>query len=152
MRNLFFYEIISLFANFWLWNIDWATFEISDFLLKFLASCQIYWELIAFFKVVCVSPYLFGKNPDRIFIFSFDIFQFRINGTSYTVWDVGGQDKLQPLWRSYTCCTDGIIFVIDSTKEDRMEEAKLEWLNLAFIVLSYFVESITKIISSVHWV
>lgn len=60
----------------------------------------------------------------------FNCEKFRINGTAYTVWDVGGQDKLRPLWRSYTRCTDGIIFVLDSTKEDRMEEAKLELLKI----------------------
>lgn len=38
---------------------------------------------------------------------------------------------MRPLWRSYTRCTDGIIFVLDSTKEDRMEEAKLELLKIA---------------------
>jgi ADP-ribosylation factor-like protein 4 len=46
------------------------------------------------------------------------------------VWDVGGQEKLRPLWRSYTRCTDGIIFVVDSCKEDRLEEAKLELLKI----------------------
>jgi ADP-ribosylation factor-like protein 4 len=46
------------------------------------------------------------------------------------MWDVGGQEKLRPLWRSYTRCTDGIIFVVDSTKEDRLEEAKLELLKI----------------------
>ncbi len=49
------------------------------------------------------------------------------------MWDVGGQDKLRPLWRSYTRCTDGIIFVIDSCKEDRLEEAKLELLRFCKI-------------------
>ena len=53
-------------------------------------------------------------------------FQVRFNGSNFTVWDVGGQDKLRPLWRSYTRCTDGIIFVVDSCKEERLEEAKLE--------------------------
>ena len=43
------------------------------------------------------------------------------------MWDVGGQDKLRPLWRSYTRCTDGIIFVVDSTtRAERLEEAKVE--------------------------
>jgi GTPase SAR1 family protein len=42
------------------------------------------------------------------------------------VLDVGGQEKLRPLWRSYTRCTDGIIFVIDSVDLERMEEAKME--------------------------
>ncbi len=34
------------------------------------------------------------------------------------------------MWRSYTRCTDGIIFVVDSCKEDRLEEAKLELLKI----------------------
>lgn len=46
------------------------------------------------------------------------------------MWDVGGQEKLRPLWRSYTRCTDGIIFVVDSCKEERLEEAKLELLKI----------------------
>ena len=50
-----------------------------------------------------------------------------MTGSSFTVWDVGGQDKLRPLWRSYTRCTDGIIFVVDSTtRAERLEEAKVE--------------------------
>ncbi|KAJ8290635.1 hypothetical protein GJAV_G00015580 [Gymnothorax javanicus] len=51
-------------------------------------------------------------------------------GCSRTVtfhfWDVGGQEKLRPLWKSYTRCTDGIIFVVDSVDAERMEEAKTE--------------------------
>ena len=58
------------------------------------------------------------------------ILQVRFHGSSFTLWDVGGQDKLRPLWRSYTRCTDGIIFVVDSCKEDRLEEAKLELLKI----------------------
>ena len=56
--------------------------------------------------------------------------QIRFNGNTFMVWDVGGQDKLRPLWRSYTRCTDGIIFVVDSCRDDRLEEAKLELLNI----------------------
>jgi len=47
-------------------------------------------------------------------------------GVGFTVWDVGGQEKLRPLWKSYTRHTDGIIFVLDSCDYDRFEEAKLE--------------------------
>lgn len=42
------------------------------------------------------------------------------------MWDVGGQEKLRPLWKSYTRCTDGIIFVVDSCDAERLEEAKME--------------------------
>ncbi|KAK2097439.1 Arf GTPase arf1 [Saguinus oedipus] len=33
---------------------------------------------------------------------------------SFTVWDVGGQDKIWPLWRPYFQNTQGLIFVVDS--------------------------------------
>ena len=52
----------------------------------------------------------------------------RIKGHTFLVWDIGGQDKLRPLWRSYTRRTDGIVFVVDSVDEERMEEAKVELL------------------------
>ncbi len=50
------------------------------------------------------------------------------NGRAITlqVWDVGGQEKLRPLWKSYTRRTDGMVFVVDSTEVERMEEAKVE--------------------------
>jgi len=52
-------------------------------------------------------------------------------GINFLVWDVGGQEKLRPLWRSYTRCTDGILFVIDSVDLERMEEAKIELMRIA---------------------
>ncbi|XP_006010535.1 ADP-ribosylation factor-like protein 4D [Latimeria chalumnae] len=45
---------------------------------------------------------------------------------TFQVWDVGGQEKLRPLWKSYTRRTDGMVFVVDSTELERMEEAKVE--------------------------
>ncbi|CAG2164171.1 unnamed protein product [Oppiella nova] len=55
----------------------------------------------------------------------------KAKGTSFLIWDIGGQDKLRPLWRSYTRCTDGIVFVVDSVDDDRIEEAKMELLRTA---------------------
>ena len=69
------------------------------------------------------------KHYIKLFYF-ISFIQVRFHGSSFTLWDVGGQDKLRPLWRSYTRCTDGIIFVVDSCKEDRLEEAKLELLKI----------------------
>lgn len=45
---------------------------------------------------------------------------------AFHFWDVGGQEKLRPLWRSYTRCADGIVFVVDSVDAERIEEAKTE--------------------------
>lgn len=46
--------------------------------------------------------------------------------TAFHFWDVGGQEKLRPLWRSYTRCADGMVFVVDSVDAERVEEAKTE--------------------------
>ena len=49
----------------------------------------------------------------------------------FNVWDVGGQDKIRPLWRHYFSGTQGLIFVVDSNESDeRMEEARQELKNI----------------------
>jgi len=40
--------------------------------------------------------------------------------------DVGGQDKIRPLWRHYYTGTQGLIFVVDSRDRTRMDEARDE--------------------------
>ena len=45
---------------------------------------------------------------------------------SFTVWDVGGQDKIRPLWRHYYQNTEGLIFVVDSNDKDRIDAAREE--------------------------
>eukprot|EP00904_Undaria_pinnatifida_P013886 jgi/Undpi1/9628/HiC_scaffold_27.g12084.m1 len=47
-----------------------------------------------------------------------------------TIWDIGGQSKLRPLWRHYYVNTDALIFVIDSSDQERLEEARDEMLNV----------------------
>lgn len=42
------------------------------------------------------------------------------------MWDVGGQDKIRPLWRHYFQNTQGLIFVIDSNDRERIGEAREE--------------------------
>lgn len=46
--------------------------------------------------------------------------------TNATVWDVGGQDKIRPLWRHYYQNTQGLIFVVDSNDRDRVDAARDE--------------------------
>ena len=45
--------------------------------------------------------------------------------------DVGGQDKIRPLWRHYYTGTQGLIFVVDSTDRDRIDEARHELHKIA---------------------
>lgn len=48
----------------------------------------------------------------------------------FTVWDVGGQEKLRPLWRHYFNNTDGLIYVVDSLDRERIERAANEFKNI----------------------
>lgn len=50
---------------------------------------------------------------------------------TFQVWDVGGQEKLRPLWKSYTRGTDGMVFVVDSTESERLDEARVELHRIA---------------------
>jgi ADP-ribosylation factor protein 1 len=42
------------------------------------------------------------------------------------MWDVGGQDKIRPLWRHYYSNVDACIYVVDSNDRERMGEARDE--------------------------
>lgn len=44
----------------------------------------------------------------------------------FNVWDIGGQNKIRQLWKHYYQNSDGIIFVVDSTDVERMEDAAEE--------------------------
>nr|GMD97982.1 ADP-ribosylation factor 2 [Ipomoea batatas] len=56
----------------------------------------------------------------------FNVETVEYKNISFTVWDVGGQDKIRPLWRHYFQNTQGLIFVVDSNDRDRIVEARDE--------------------------
>lgn len=49
-----------------------------------------------------------------------------IRNVTFTVWDVGGQDKIRALWKHYFLNTDGLVFVVDSADPERFAEARAE--------------------------
>lgn len=59
-------------------------------------------------------------------IVGFNVETVEYKNIQFTVWDVGGQDKIRPLWRHYFQNTQGIIFVVDSNDRDRIVEAREE--------------------------
>jgi len=56
----------------------------------------------------------------------FNVETVTYKNVKFNVWDVGGQDKIRPLWRHYFSGTQGLIFVIDSSDRDRIKEAQGE--------------------------
>ncbi|VDM30818.1 unnamed protein product [Hydatigera taeniaeformis] len=49
----------------------------------------------------------------------------------FNVWDVGGQEKIRPLWRHYFTGSQGLIFVVDSADRERIREAQVELHRIA---------------------
>merc|ERR1719178_667237 len=67
-----------------------------------------------------------GEVVTTIPTIGFNVETVEYKNIKFTVWDVGGQDKIRKLWRNYSQGTEGIIFVIDSSDRDRIEDAREE--------------------------
>eukprot|EP01066_Platyproteum_vivax_P002753 Platyproteum_vivax@DN1342_c0_g1_i1.p1 len=70
-----------------------------------------------------------GEVVTTIPTIGFNVETVEYKNISFTVWDVGGQDKIRPLWRHYYQNTQGLIFVVDSNDRDRVEDAAREELH-----------------------
>ena len=46
------------------------------------------------------------------------------------MWDVGGQDKIRPLWKHYYENTDALIYVVDSNDIERIYESGTELMKI----------------------
>lgn len=60
----------------------------------------------------------------------FNVESVEYRNINFTVWDIGGQDKLRPLWRHYYQGSHAVIFVVDSCDTLRLEEAKEEMIRV----------------------
>merc|ERR1711990_1321435 len=67
-----------------------------------------------------------GEVVTTIPTIGFNVETVEYKNISFTVWDVGGQDKIRPLWRHYYQNTQGLIFVVDSSDKERVQEARDE--------------------------
>ncbi|CAH3120670.1 unnamed protein product [Porites lobata] len=68
-----------------------------------------------------------GEIVTTIPTIGFNVETVEYKNISFTVWDVGGQDKIRPLWRHYFQNTQGsLIFVVDSNDRERVAEAREE--------------------------
>lgn len=67
-----------------------------------------------------------GEIVTTIPTIGFNVETVEYKNICFTVWDVGGQDKIRPLWRHYFQNTQGLIFVVDSNDRERISEAQEE--------------------------
>lgn len=67
-----------------------------------------------------------GQSVTTIPTVGFNVETVTYKKVKFNVWDVGGQDKIRPLWRHYYTGTQGLIFVVDCADRERMDEARQE--------------------------
>merc|ERR1712078_474775 len=67
-----------------------------------------------------------GEVVTTIPTIGFNVETVEYKNIKFTVWDIGGQEKIRKLWRYYYQGTQGLIFVIDSSDRDRIEDARDE--------------------------
>jgi ADP-ribosylation factor protein 1 len=53
-----------------------------------------------------------------------------VKGVTFTVWDVGGQEKIRRLWKHYFQGTHGLIYIVDSADVERIREAGEELIDM----------------------
>jgi Arf/Sar family protein len=68
-----------------------------------------------------------GEVLSTVPTLGFNVEKVQYKNVMFTVWDVGGQEKLRPLWRHYFNNTDALIFVVDSLDRDRVDRAAEEF-------------------------
>ncbi|GLJ30766.1 hypothetical protein SUGI_0610090 [Cryptomeria japonica] len=77
-------------------------------------------------KTTILYKFKLGEYVRTVPTIGFNIETVRFKNLSFTVWDVGGQDKIRHLWRQYMVNAQGLIFVLDSCDKERIKAAKQE--------------------------
>ena len=71
-----------------------------------------------------------GEVVSSVPTIGFNVETVEYKNIKFTVWDVGGQDKIRVLWRHYYQNTQGLIFVVDSSDKDRVDVAREELMRM----------------------
>merc|ERR1711988_1305342 len=77
-------------------------------------------------KTTLLYKFRLGEVVTTIPTIGFNVETVEYKNINFTVWDIGGQDKIRKLWRYYYQGTQGLIFVLDSNDRDRIEDAREE--------------------------
>lgn len=68
-----------------------------------------------------------GKVITTIPTIGFNVETVKYKNINFTVWDIGNRGNLKPLWVHYYPNTQALIFSIDSSDRERIDEAKDEF-------------------------
>lgn len=86
-------------------------------------------------KTTTLEKLELGTVSNTIPTIGFNVGKVTYKNVDLTMWDIGGQKKLRPLWKHYFAGVEGVIFVIDSNDENRIDKEKndnvkdeLQWI------------------------
>merc|ERR1712080_735321 len=71
-------------------------------------------------KTTTLKRLALGETVSTVPTIGFNVDTVRYKNIEFTMWDVGGQEKIRRLWRHYYENTDAVIFVVDSTDQGRL--------------------------------
>jgi ADP-ribosylation factor protein 1 len=77
-------------------------------------------------KTTALYKLKLGDTINTIPTIGFNVETVTYKRLTFTMWDVGGQDKIRPLWKYYYGGTDAVIFFVDSNDRARIEIAATE--------------------------
>ncbi len=80
-------------------------------------------------KTTVLGQLKFGETQTTIPTIGFNVDTVEYKNLKMNVYDVGGQERLRPLWRHYYTNCDAIIFVVDSADRERIKVAAAELHN-----------------------
>merc|ERR1711970_1571886 len=103
--------------------------SISSLLNKLFAKRQMRILMVgldAAGKTTILYKLKLGEIVTTIPTIGFNAETVEFKNIKFTVWDIGGQDKIRGLWRHYYQGTHAAIFVVDSNDQDRIEDAREE--------------------------
>lgn len=65
-----------------------------------------------------------GETISTLPTIGFNVETINYKNSELTIWDLGGSEKIRPLWRHYTSDIDGIIFAVDSSDPENLSQSK----------------------------
>jgi ADP-ribosylation factor protein 1 len=83
-------------------------------------------------KTTIMYKFKFGEIISTIPTIGFNVETVRYKNIVFNMWDIGGQEKIRPLWRHYYQNTDAIIFVVDSCDKERMFDSNRYKCNVKY--------------------
>ncbi|XP_053634296.1 ADP-ribosylation factor 6 isoform X1 [Cherax quadricarinatus] len=108
---------------------SWAPGRMGKLLSKIFGNKEIRILMLgldAAGKTTILYKLKLGHSVTTIPTVGFNVETVAYKNVKFNVWDVGGQDKIRPLWRHYYTGTQGLIFVVDCADRDRVDEARQE--------------------------